>query len=99
MKHKKLSFGVREDYIRGVASNVIGQIMGTLASSHTKNLKIVNQSLSTGSAGDILESLEDLIEGLEHAIVEFNKLGDLVGCVPDLEKEPEEPEEATSKKK
>ena len=95
MKHKKLSFSVKEDHIRGVAATVVSQVMTDLAVNHKKNMDILNNQLATGSAEDVLKCLEDIVEVFSGAITEVERTADLVEHIPEMEKE--EPEDSKKK--
>ena len=95
MKHKKLSFSVKEEHIRGVAVTVVSQVMTDLAVNHKKNMDNLDKQLATGSAADVLKCLEDIIEAFNGAITEIERTADLVEHIPEIEKE--EPEDSKKK--
>ena len=97
MKHKKLSFKVKEDDVRAVASNVVGLILGRLSREYTEaNTKLSQAFINGGSNVEILENIQEIIDALEAGIKELNDKADLIEQIPDTE--PEEPEEAPKKK-
>ena len=95
MKHKKLSFSVKEEHIRGVAATVVSQVLTDLAVNHKKNMDNLNNQLVTGSAEDVLKCLEDIIETFSGTITEVERTADLVEHIPEIEKK--EPEDSKKK--
>ena len=85
MNFKKISFTVLEEDIRGIARNSLTLVIGRLSVRLQKKAAKVNDSLNIGNSIEILDEVQNLIEGLEESIKELQNLADLIGEVSDIE--------------
>lgn len=85
MNFKKISFTVLEEDIRGIARNSLTLVIGRLGARLQEKAAKVNDSLNIGNSIEILDEVQNLIEGLEESIKELQNLADLIGEVSDVE--------------
>ncbi len=85
MNFKKISFTVLEEDIRGIDRNSLTLVIGRLGVRLQEKAAKVNDSLNIGNSIEILDEVQNLIEGLEESIKELQNLADLIGEVSDVE--------------
>jgi len=83
MTHKKITMVINANDLRKVAANILSNILGRFDADLKHHLQNLNATLASGTATDVLKSLESLL-------VTFNKTGGELGESVPLLKEIED---------
>jgi uncharacterized protein YqhQ len=104
MKHKKITFRAPEEDIRSIATVVVGNVTNRMTVGYGNAAKQLDVKLRFGSAVEVLESIQSLIEVLESGVKELENSAEIIELIPqpvieEEEEEREEEEESSQTKK
>lgn len=87
-KNIKVKFEIPEEDIRKIGANVISHILERFKKNYIENLELIGKAITYDTGKDVLESIENLFDGVDQISKEFEGIVSLLLEIKDKVEEP-----------